>query len=95
MAPKVLDAKGNEIRVGSYVHCFPDTGIVRGFEDTNYGLRVQYWWLTGFHPDEPEPSERTEPVPGDSDTVACPNLRIIDSKTNSTDETEGADETEI
>jgi len=61
--PTILDALGNRLEVGMRVVVNDrDESLVDGFEFTWLGWRVKHTWLTGHHPDESEPSERTAPI---------------------------------
>ena len=78
--PRILDSTGTPLKVGDWVQVGPDRSIVRGFEETSYGWRVQHFWMTGYHPDEGEPSEYTERT-GEPSTLRCPDLtRITDQE---------------
>ncbi len=82
VTPTVLDAEGRVLEVGSRVMVGGlDESLVRGFVRGYAGsLRVAHTWLTGFHPDEPEPSELAIPDPEQPNTYRCPDLLITDKE---------------
>lgn len=81
--PRILDAKGNPLSVGDRVLVFPDTkrpdeSTVKGFKRDSLGWRVFHSWLSGYHPDEPDPSEAVEAT-ADPDVFTCTDLELLQS----------------
>lgn len=81
--PQVLDRDGAVLEVGSRAKVFPNTAnpdetLVTGFKQDWLGWRVEHSWLTGYHPDEPEPSEPTTYVTGVG--LICLDLLITTAK---------------